>query len=165
MSSVNKAILLGNIGTDPVAKSLPDGRVLVNINLATSKKYKDKQGNQQEKTEWHKIILVDRGNYKLGDIAQRYLKKGSKVYIEGEIETSKWTDKDNIDRYTTKILANEMKMLSSASTQQPPLKQSIQQPVQQPVQQSVQKQQEESNNQNSQSTLSQSFGLDDDIPF
>lgn len=110
MSSLNKAMLIGNLGKDPEAKSLDNGKTVCNFSIATSETWKDKNsGEKKEKTEWHNIVAFD----KLGDVCATYLKKGTKIYIEGKIQTRKWTDKNGVDRYTTEIIASEMKMLSS----------------------------------------------------
>ena len=107
MASVNKVILIGNLGADPETRYLPSGDAVTNIRIATSEKWKDKGGEQQEHTEWHRIAFFG----KLAEIAGEYLKKGAPVYVEGRIRTRKWQDKDGNDRYTTEIIANEMNML------------------------------------------------------
>ena len=105
---VNKAILIGNLGADPETRFMPSGGAVTNVRLATSETWKDKQsGQMQERTEWHRVVFFN----KLGEIAGEYLKKGSKVYIEGSIRTRKWQGQDGQDRYTTEIVANEMQML------------------------------------------------------
>lgn len=109
MSGINKAIILGNIGNDPETKYTQDGKAITSFSVATSEKWKDKNGQPNEKTEWHRITCFG----KLAEIAEKYLKKGSKVYIEGSIKTDKWKDKDGNDRYTTGIIAKEMQMLDS----------------------------------------------------
>jgi single-strand DNA-binding protein len=107
---INKVILIGNLGADPETRAMPSGMTVANINVATSENWKDKQsGENKERTEWHKVALFGR----LGEIAGEYLKKGSKVYIEGSLRTRKWQDKQGNDRYTTEIIANEMQMLDS----------------------------------------------------
>jgi len=109
MSSVNKVIIIGNLGNDPETRSMNDGTKVTNLSVATSETWKDKQsGEKCEKTEWHKIVIFGR----LAEIAAEYLSKGSKVYIEGQNETNKWQDKDGNDRYTTQVKAREMRMLS-----------------------------------------------------
>lgn len=109
---VNKVILVGNVGGDPESRSFPDGSSVTNISIATSESWKDKQtGQTQERTEWHRVVLRDRGAFKLGQIAAQYLKKGSKVYIEGSLKTRKYQAQDGSDRYVTEIIANEMQML------------------------------------------------------
>ena len=111
---VNKVILIGNLGNDPETKFFPDGGAITNASIATSESWRDKQtGEQKEKTEWHRVVFRDRGNYRLGQIAGEYLKKGSKVFVEGRLQTRKWQDRDGQDRYTTEIVANEMQMLDS----------------------------------------------------
>ncbi|MCB1702228.1 MAG: single-stranded DNA-binding protein [Pseudomonadales bacterium] len=111
---VNKVILVGNLGNDPETRFFPDGGAVTNASIATSESWKDKQtGQMQEKTEWHRVVFRDRGNFRLGQIAGEYLKKGSKVYVEGRLQTRKWQDKAGVDHYTTEIVANEMQMLDS----------------------------------------------------
>ena len=111
MASVNKVILIGNLGKDPDIRYMPNGEAVANITLATSETWKDKTGVKQEKTEWHRVTFYR----KLAEIVGEYLKKGSSVYVEGRLETRKWTDKTGTDRYTTEIIANEMRMLGSKS--------------------------------------------------
>lgn len=111
MSGVNKVILVGRLGADPEVKTLESGTKVSSIRLATSERYKDRNGNQQESTEWHNVVLW-RG---LADITDKYLKKGDQIYVEGRIKTRKWTDKDGNDRYSTDIVANEMTMLGGGS--------------------------------------------------
>ena len=109
MASVNKAILIGNLGKDPDVRYSPDGSAITNITLATTENWKDKSGEKQEKTEWHRVAFFG----KLAEIAGEYLKKGSQVYVEGRIQTRKWQDKEGQDRYTTEIVADRMQMLGS----------------------------------------------------
>jgi single-strand DNA-binding protein len=107
---VNKVILVGNLGKDPETRYMPSGSAVTNLTLATSESWKDKQsGDQQERTEWHKIAMFGR----LAEIAAEYLRKGSQVYIEGKLRTRKWQDKEGKDRWTTEIVADEMQMLGS----------------------------------------------------
>lgn len=107
---VNKVILIGVCGKDPETRYLPSGGAVTNISIATSEQWKDMAtGEKQERTEWHNITFFKR----LAEIAGQYLSKGAKVYIEGKLQTDKWTDKNGQDRYTTKIIANEMEILSS----------------------------------------------------
>ena len=107
---INKVILVGNLGKDPEGKFMPNGNAVTNITIATSETWKDKQsGQQQERTEWHRVVFFNR----LAEIAGEYLKKGSKVYLEGSLRTRKWQAQDGQDRYTTEIVANEMQMLDS----------------------------------------------------
>lgn len=109
---VNKVILIGNLGSDPEVRYMPSGNAVANISLATSESWKDKEsGEMQERTEWHRISLFNR----LGEIAGEYLRKGSKVFIEGKIRTRKWQDQSGQDRYTTEIIADNMQMLDRAS--------------------------------------------------
>lgn len=108
MASVNKVILVGNLGADPETRYMPNGDAVVNIRLATTESWKDKSsGEKKELTEWHRVVFYR----KLAEIAGQYLKKGSQVYIEGRIRTRKWQGQDGQDRYTTEIEANEMQML------------------------------------------------------
>ncbi|NOZ53238.1 MAG: single-stranded DNA-binding protein [Gammaproteobacteria bacterium] len=107
---VNKVILIGNLGKDPEVKYMPSGDPICNITVATSETWKDKStGENVEKTEWHRVVFFKR----LAEIAGEYLKKGSKVYVEGRLQTRKWQGQDGQDRYTTEIVANEMQMLDS----------------------------------------------------
>ena len=111
---VNKVILIGNLGNDPETRFFPDGGAVTNASIATSETWRDKQtGEQKERTEWHRVVFRDRGNYRLGQIAGEYLKKGSKVFVEGALQTRKWTDQSGQDRYTTEVVVNEMQMLDS----------------------------------------------------
>ena len=107
---VNKVILVGNLGNDPEVRYANNGAAIANLSVATSESWKDKNtGEQQEKTEWHRVVMFNR----LGEIAGEYLRKGSKVYIEGKLQTRKWQDQSGQDRYSTEIVANEMQMLDS----------------------------------------------------
>ncbi|MBT5005358.1 MAG: single-stranded DNA-binding protein [Halieaceae bacterium] len=116
---VNKVILIGNLGNDPETRFFPDGGAVTNASIATSESWRDKQtGEQKERTEWHRVVFRDRGNYRLGQIAGEYLKKGSKVFVEGALQTRKWTDQSGQDRYTTEVVANEMQMLDSRGSGQ-----------------------------------------------
>jgi single-strand DNA-binding protein len=101
MAGVNKVILVGNLGADPEARSLNNGGEVVNLRVATSEQWKDRDGNRQERTEWHQVVIF---NENLGRVAKSYLRKGSKVYLEGQIQTRKWTDQSGNDRYTTEIV-------------------------------------------------------------
>jgi single-strand DNA-binding protein len=110
---INKAILIGNLGNDPEVRYMPNGSAVTNISLATSEVWKDKQtGEQHDRTEWHRVVFFSR----LAEIAGEYLKKGSKVYVEGRIQTRKWQDKNGQERYTTEIIANEMQILDSRNS-------------------------------------------------
>ncbi len=109
MASVNKVILVGNLGRDPETRYMPDGGAITNISIATTDTWKDKSGEKQEKTEWHRVAFFG----KLAEIAGEYLKKGSQVYVEGRLQTRKWQDKDGADKYTTEIIADRMQMLGS----------------------------------------------------
>ena len=109
MASVNKVILIGNLGKDPETRYMPNGNAVTNITVATTDKWKDKSGEKQEKTEWHRVTFYR----KLAEIVDEYLKKGSQIYIEGRLETRKLTDKEGIERYSTDIIATDMKMLGS----------------------------------------------------
>lgn len=108
MASINKVILVARIGKDPEIRSMTNGKSVANFSVATSEQWKDKNtGQKQEKTEWHNIVAYD----KLADIIGQYLRKGAQVYLEGRLQTRRWTDKEGKDRYTTEIICNEMQML------------------------------------------------------
>ncbi|MFW5926852.1 MAG: single-stranded DNA-binding protein [Wenzhouxiangella sp.] len=118
---INKAILIGNLGADPETRHTAGGNAVTNLSLATSETWRDRQsGEQQEKTEWHRVVMFG----KLAEIAGEYLRKGSKVYVEGRIQTRKWQDRDGNDRWTTEIVANEMQMLDSRGGGSAPLEDS-----------------------------------------
>jgi single-strand DNA-binding protein len=114
MASVNKAILVGNLGKDPEIRYMPDGNQVAQFSIATTEKWKDKNGEAQERTDWHRIVMYR----KLAEIAAKYLKKGSSAYIEGRLSTKEYTDKEGIKRYITEIIADTMKMLGSKPTSQ-----------------------------------------------
>ena len=101
MAGVNKVILVGNLGDDPESRSLGNGGEVVNLRVATSESWKDRDGNKQERTEWHRVVIF---NENLGKVAKSYLRKGSKVYLEGQIQTRKWTDNSGQDKYSTEIV-------------------------------------------------------------
>ena len=107
MASVNKVILVGNLGRDPEVRYMPEGGAITNISIATTSTWKDKAGEKQESTEWHRVVFFN----KLAEVAGEYLKKGSQVYVEGRLRTRKWQDKDGQDKYTTEITADAMQML------------------------------------------------------
>ncbi len=107
MASVNKVILVGNLGRDPEVRYMPNGEAVCNFSIATTDSWKDKAGAKQEKTEWHNIVMYR----KLAEIAGEYLKKGRPVYVEGRLQTRKWQTKEGQDRYTTEIIADQMQML------------------------------------------------------
>jgi len=110
MASVNKVILVGNLGRDPETRYSPNGGAICNVSIATTRNWKDKaSGERREETEWHRVVFYDR----LAEIAGEYLKKGRAVYVEGRLKTRKWTDKDGQERYTTEIIAEEMQLLGS----------------------------------------------------
>ena len=116
MAGINKAIIVGNLGNDPEINYMTNGEAVANLSIATSETWKDKQTNEsKERTEWHRIVLYRR----LAEIAGEYLKKGSKVYLEGKIQTRKWEDENGNDRYTTEIVANTLQMLDSKNGGQP----------------------------------------------
>ena len=110
MASVNKVILIGNLGRDPEVRYTPSGAAVCNVTIATSRQWKDKtSGEKQEETEWHRVVFYDR----LAEIAGEYLKKGRPVYVEGRLKTRKWQDKEGVDKYTTEIVADQMQLLGS----------------------------------------------------
>lgn len=111
MASVNKVILVGNLGHDPEVRYTAEGSAITNISLATTESWKDKSGEKRERTEWHRISFFG----KLAEVAGEYLKKGSSAYIEGKLQTRKWQDKEGKDRYTTEIVADRMQMLGGKS--------------------------------------------------
>lgn len=157
---INKVIIVGNCGQDPETRYLPSGGAVTNVSVATSESWKDKNtGEQQERTEWHRIVFFNR----LGEIAGEYLKKGSKVYVEGSLRTRKWQGQDGSDRYTTEIVASEMQMLDSRGgmeggggyQQQAPQQNRAPQQNQAPQQQ----------NQAPQQAPQGMDSFDDDIPF
>jgi single-strand DNA-binding protein len=101
MAGVNKVILVGNLGDDPESRSMSTGGEVVNLRVATSESWKDRDGNRQERTEWHRVVIF---NENLGRVAKSYLRKGSKVYLEGQLQTRKWTDNSGQDRYSTEVV-------------------------------------------------------------
>ena len=110
MASINKVILIGNLGRDPEVRYTPNGNAVCNATIATSRNWKDKSsGDKMEETEWHRVVFYDR----LAEIAGEYLKKGRSVYVEGRLKTRKWQDKDGVEKYTTEIVATDMQMLGS----------------------------------------------------
>ena len=110
MASINKVILIGNLGRDPEVRYTPSGAAICNVTIATSRNWKDKtSGEKVEETEWHRVVFYDR----LAEIAGEYLKKGRSVYVEGRLKTRKWQDKDGVEKYTTEVIASEMQMLGS----------------------------------------------------
>ncbi len=111
MAGVNKVILLGNGGQDPEMRYTPAGKAIASFSVATSERYKDKEGNTQERTEWHRVTLFGRQ----AEIAGEYLRKGSQVYIEGRIQTEKYTDKEGVERYATKIIGDRLQLLGRRS--------------------------------------------------
>lgn len=115
MASVNKVILIGNLGADPETRYLPSGDAVTNIRIATTENWKDKNGEKQEHTEWHRIAFFGR----LAEIAGEYLKKGSPVYVEGRLQTRKWQDKEGQERYTTEIRADRMQLLGGRGGAEP----------------------------------------------
>ena len=153
MASVNKVIIVGNLGKDPETRYAPSGDAVTNIVVATTETWKDKtSGEKREATEWHRVVFFG----KLAEIAGQYLKKGSQVYLEGKLKTRKWQDKDGQDRYTTEINADEMKMLGSKGDGQQQEGQRPQQTQQRPP----------ANTQRQPQGQAGGFSdMDDDIPF
>ena len=110
MASINKVIIIGNLGKDPEVRYMPSGSAICNVTVATSRQWKNKEsGDKMEETEWHRVSLFDRQ----AEVAGEYLKKGSSVYFEGRLKTRKWTDKEGVERYTTEIIADVMQLLGS----------------------------------------------------
>ena len=168
--SVNKVMLIGNLGRDPETRYSASGNQVTNLNLATTESWTDSTGNRQDRTEWHRVVIFG----KLAEIASQYLHKGSKVYIEGSLRTSQY-EKDGITRYSTDIIAREMSMLDSRSdsqgsynrsqpAQQPNQNQFQQQPAQQPTQSAQQTPSQPTQNANPANT-GDFDQFDDDIPF
>ena len=110
MASVNKVILLGNLGRDPETRYTAGGDAVTNLNIATSEQWKDKSGEKQERTEWHRVVLFGRQ----AEVAGEYLKKGRSVYIEGRLQTRKYTDKDGVEKYSTEIVADRMQLIGGS---------------------------------------------------
>ena len=115
MASVNKVILIGNLGKDPETRYMSNGEAVTNITLATTEAWKDKSGEKQEKTEWHRLVFFRR----VAEIAGQYLRKGSQIYVEGKLQTRKWQDAQGVERYTTEIVVGEMKMLDKRAEAAP----------------------------------------------
>lgn len=114
--SVNKVILVGNCGKDPETRYMTNGEAVTNVSIATSENWKDKNGDKQERTEWHNLVFYKR----VAEIAGEYLKKGSQVYVEGKLQTRKWQDKEGKDRYTTEIVCYELQMLGGTKSEHKP---------------------------------------------
>ena len=169
---VNKVILVGNVGGDPETKYMPSGGAVTNLSIATSESWKDKQtGQAQERTEWHRVVFFNR----LAEIASEYVKKGSKVYLEGSLRTRQW-EQDGVKRYSTEIVASEMQMLDSReggtqqqqqAPQQRQQQQAPQQRQQAPQQRQQAPQQQAQNQQQARQAVEGGFdaSFDDDIPF
>lgn len=158
---VNKVILIGSLGQDPEVRYMPQGGAVANLSVATNERYKDKNtGEAKEVTEWHRVVIYQR----LAEIAGEYLRKGSKVYIEGKLKTRKWQDKDGIERYTTEIIANELQMLDGKQDGQSNGSQGQKPQQQRPAQQTGGYQ---SNNQRPPASINNAppVDFDDDIPF
>ena len=162
---VNKVILVGNVGGDPETKYMPSGGAVTNLSIATSESWKDKQtGQAQERTEWHRVVFFNR----LAEIASEYVKKGSKVYLEGSLRTRQW-EQDGVKRYSTEIVASEMQMLDSreGGTQQQQQAPQQRQQQQAPKQRQQAPQQQAQNQQQARQAVEGGFdaSFDDDIPF
>ena len=114
MASINKVIIVGNLGRDPEVRYTTDNNAIANVSIATTDRYKDKTtGEQKEITEWHRVVFFNR----LGEIAAEYLKKGSQVYIEGKLRTRKWTDNNGVEKYSTEIIADQLQMLGGRASE------------------------------------------------
>jgi single-strand DNA-binding protein len=157
MPSVNKVILMGNLGRDPEVRFMPNGDAVCNFSIATTDSWKDKAGERQEKTEWHNIVMYRR----LAEIAGEYLKKGRPVYLEGRLQTRKWQTKEGQDRYTTEVIADSMQMLGGRDGA--PAQES--QPSSQPEAKDEFDQTPSRNNQSGSSNNSSFDEFEDDIPF
>lgn len=156
MASVNKVILVGNLGRDPEVRYSPDGAAICNLSIATTSQWKDKSsGERREETEWHRVVLYNR----LAEVAGEYLKKGRQVYIEGRLKTRKWQDKDTgADRYSTEVVGDQMQMLGGRGGGES-------EGNEQPSSSSVQQRNPRSAAQQPQSTGASLAEMDDDIPF
>ena len=159
---INKAIIVGNLGQDPEVRFMPNGEAVANFTVATSETWKDKQtGEQKEKTEWHRITMYKR----LAEIAGEYIKKGSKVYIEGKLQTRKWQNQQGVDQYTTEIVANEMQMLDGKPQQQGQQAPQQQGGFQQAPRQQAPQHPPQFGGPNSVKPLQSDVDFDDNIPF
>ena len=157
MPSVNKVILMGNLGKDPEVRFMPNGDAVCNFSIATTDSWKDKAGERQEKTEWHNIVMYSR----LAEIAGEYLKKGRPVYIEGRLQTRKWQTKEGQDRYTTEIIADSMQMLGGRDGAPAQLGSNNEDKIKDDFDQTPKR-----NNQVEQSNTGSAFDeFEDDIPF
>jgi single-strand DNA-binding protein len=157
MPSVNKVILMGNLGKDPEVRFMPNGDAVCNFSIATTDSWKDKAGERQEKTEWHNIVMYRR----LAEIAGEYLKKGRPVYIEGRLQTRKWQTKEGQDRYTTEIIADSMQMLGGRDGAPAQLGSNNEDKIKDDFDQTPKR-----NNQVEQSNTGSAFDeFEDDIPF
>jgi single-strand DNA-binding protein len=164
MASVNKVILVGNLGRDPEIRYMPSGEAVANVAIATTSKYKDKNGDPVEDTEWHRVSFFG----KLAEIVGQYLSKGRSVYIEGRLKTRKYTDKDGVEKYATEIIANEMQMLGSPPGDQGPMggrDGAPRQQAQQRPQGQAPRQQQPSRQAPAPRPASGFDDMDDDIPF
>lgn len=155
MSSVNKVIIVGNLGKDPEMRSFPSGDQVANVTIATTDKWKDKSsGEMKEATEWHRVVF----NGRLAEIVGQYLRKGSQVYVEGSLRTRKWTDQSGVEKYTTEIRADQMQMLGS--------RQGAEAPRQEAQRQEAPRQAQPARRQEPTRSSSSGFDdMDDDIPF
>ncbi len=151
---INKVILIGHVGTDPEVRYMPNGNAVATVSIATTESWKDKQtGERQDKTEWHRVVFFNR----LGEIVGEYVRKGSKVYVEGSLRTRKWQDQQGQDRYTTEIVANDLQMLDSKGGNN-----NIQDDI--PTQ-NFETTSSENKNKRTQPQVDALEELDDDIPF
>ena len=150
---VNRVILVGHLGNDPEVRYMPNGNAVANISLATSESWKDQQGQQQERTEWHRVVLY-RG---LAETAAKFLSKGSKIFVEGELQTRKWQDNSGQDRYTTEIVGLDMKLMNGSNTHSQSASMKPSKYLQQPHQQSGERHQ--------QTPALSGPEFDDDYPF
>ncbi|KTD55313.1 single-stranded DNA-binding protein [Legionella quateirensis] len=154
---INKVILVGNVGVDPDVRYLPNGNAVTTLSVATSESWKDKTtGEKQDRTEWHRVVCFNR----LGEIAGEYVRKGSKLYVEGSLRTRKWQDQQGQDRYTTEIIASDIQMLDSKGSSG-----SNYEDMPQAQQQSAPAQYPSANKQPAQAAQDAFDELDDDIPF
>lgn len=159
---INKVILIGNLGSDPEVRYTPTGSAITNITLATSDIWRDKQnGEMQERTEWHRVVFFNR----LAEVAGQYLRKGSKIYMEGSLRTRKWVDKNNVERYTTEIIASDLHMLDGKTNSNQNYNQATSEPVNNMNNANQYNNFDNSHNSQFPDLGSEPAILDDDIPF
>lgn len=158
---VNKVILVGNLGADPEVRTSPNGSTIANIRLATGEAWKDQQGQLQERTEWHRIVVFGRS----AEVARDYLRKGSKIYLEGRLQTRKWQDKNGQDQYTTEIVAQEFQMLDRAGGGEAGARPAVNTPTRPSLSESPNSPHSGSDYGSGSMNAGNDIDFDDDIPF